>query len=46
MLEWIKKETAPGPYSSSVRDPKDILVIPFDAIKRVEVETKITTTYK
>ncbi len=41
MLEWIKKETTGNGYSR--RNAADILVVPIEAIRRVEVETKIIT---
>lgn len=45
MLEWIKSETAVKQYGTP-RDPREILIVPYDAVQRVEVETKVVVNRK
>ena len=45
MLEWIKSETQAKLYITP-RDPKEILIIPYSEVQRVEVETRVVVNRK
>lgn len=40
MLEWINSETSPRQWGGS-RDPREILIVPIETVKRIKVETTV-----